>query len=70
MFVVYCKVLYHASYKPVYVKWILVGFLRNTEYIIVSVPVERFHQHKRFSCRNETGTSEETNTVAVATTRS
>jgi len=46
-------------------KWILVTFLLNVEYIIVSVPVEGFLQHIRFSYRNETGTSEEMNTVAV-----
>jgi hypothetical protein len=45
-------------------KWILVSLLLHAEYIIVSVPVERFLQHVRFSYRNEIGTSKETNTVA------
>jgi hypothetical protein len=44
--------------------WILISFLLNVEYIIVSVPVERPRQHIRFSYINVAGTSEETNTVA------
>jgi len=46
-------------------KCILVSFLLNVEFIIVSVPVEGFLQHIGFSYRNETGTSEATNAVAV-----
>jgi hypothetical protein len=50
--------------RCIWMKWITFSVLLNVEYIIVSVAVESFLQHKRFSYRNKTGTSEERNTVA------